>query len=452
MQTRTEQGAVAWAISLNTVPVIAVPAWLVFGDSKMETYVAAKNAGTEELRPLAERLLTNPDEGEEQITSRTSKTIETLETLASMPMMRGNAAELLVDGKNTYASIFEAIEAAEEYVLVQFYIVKADDTGGDLKDKLIAKAREGVDVYVLLDNYGSLSLPDEFFDDLRAVGAKVHYFMDISGKANRFQLNFRNHRKIVVVDGEVGFVGGHNVGDDYLGKHPTLTPWRDSHLRLSGPVVKTLQIPFAEDWHWATGEILENLNWEISDDDFRGGVEALCLATGPADPIEICSMFFLTAINEADDRIWIATPYFVPDDKMVTALQLAATRGVDVKIIIPAMNDSQLVHFSSYSYLTELVEVGVEIHRYEKGFMHQKVVVVDDDLSAIGSANFDNRSFRLNFEVTGIVHDKEFNREVSSMLETDIANSRLASAADYKEKPFHFRLVVNLARLLAPIQ
>ncbi|MEX2581553.1 MAG: cardiolipin synthase [Verrucomicrobiales bacterium] len=451
MQTRTEQGTVAWAIALNTVPLVAVPGWLVFGDSEFGEYITTRRAGLEEVRPVAERLIGNLTEAETPAATE-HPTMKVLEKLASIPAMKGNKAELLVDGKNTFKSIFDEIEIAENYILVQFYIVRADETGGKLKDLLIEKAKEGVRVYVLVDDVGSSKLPVEYFNEMREAGIEARYFMDFSEDANRFQLNFRNHRKIVVVDGKTGYLGGHNVGDEYLGMHPTLTPWRDSHMRLTGPVVKSIQIPFVEDWHWATGELLEDLEWEVGADGFTGGMEAICLASGPADPVETCSMFFLTAINNAKKRVWIATPYFVPDDKMVTAIQMAAIRGVDVRIIMPELVDSELVYLSSFSYLEEFGKTGAKLYRYQKGFMHQKVVLIDDEISCIGSANFDNRSFRLNFEVIGIVHDTGFNSEVAEMLEQDIADSRRVGAEDYVEKDFIFRLKVRLARLLAPIQ
>ncbi len=181
-------------------------------------------------------------------------------------------------------------------------------------------------------------------------------------------------------------------------------------------------------------------------------MDALCLATGPADPFETCAMGFMTLIDSAQDRIWLATPYFVPDDKIVTALQLAAIRGVDVRVILPGLSDSKLVYLSSFSYLKELEEAGVKFYRYQKGFMHQKVMLIDDSLSAIGSANLDNRSFRLNFEVIGIVSDTAFNAEVSKMLENDFAQSKPTGANVLAKKSFPFRLGVRLSRMLAPIQ
>ena len=366
--------------------------------------------------------------------------------------MEGNSAKLLVDGEATYEAILDAISGAEHYILVQFYIFREDQIGKRIRDSLVAKAREGVAVYLLLDNMGSIGLSDGFIESMEREGMKVRYVMNVSGEANRFQLNFRNHRKIVIVDGKRGFLGGLNVGDEYLGKHPKLTPWRDTHMEWRGPVVKCLQVPFAEDWRWATGQLLDQLDWEIRPGDVAGEVEALCLATGPADPFETCAMGFLTLIDGARDRIWLATPYFVPDDKIVTALQMAAMRGVDVRVILPDLSDSRLVHLSSFSYFRELEDAGVKFYRYQKGFMHQKVMVVDDSLSAIGSANLDNRSFRLNFEVIGIVADAAFNREVSRMLEADLAQSKPTGSEALTERSFWFRLGVRLSRMLAPIQ
>tara|TARA_R110002096_G_scaffold24760_39_gene78132 strand:+ start:3718 stop:5130 length:1413 start_codon:yes stop_codon:yes gene_type:complete len=450
MQSRSEQGASAWAISLNTVPLFAVPAWIVFGDSDFD-YAAARTAGLEKVRPIAERLIENLEKAEAS-TASNHPTMEILEKVASLPTMRGNHADLLVDGKNTFKSIFDAVEQAQNYVLVQFFSIRDDGLGRDLRDLLIRKSREGVRVFVLTDDVGSWGLPDSYLAELHDAGIKAGRFMDQEGGATRFQLNYRNHRKIVVIDGKIAFLGGHNLGDEYLGKHPRLTPWRDSHMRLTGPIVKAVQIPFVEDWHWSTGDLLDDLDWDIGPDDFTGEMEAICLPSGPADPIETCSLFFLTAINNARERVWLASPYFVPDDKIVNALQLAAIRGVDVRVLMPSIIDNQMVHYSSFSYLEPMDQAGVKTYRYLDGFMHQKVVLIDDDIAAIGSANLDNRSFRLNFEVTGIVHDKAFAAEVEEMLLEDLKKCEPATKEDYLDKNFYFRLKVRLARLLSPIQ
>jgi len=462
MQTRTEQGAVAWAFALNTVPIVAVPAWLVFGHNEVEAYRSAMRVGMEEVRPLADKLIENLDfamaNPEESAPGQTgtpsgdpSEVLQRLQTIGSLPLVKGNSAKLLADGEATFDAILDAISGAEQYILIQFYIFREDGIGTTFRDALVAKAQAGVAVFLLLDNYGSMGLSSGFIESMEREGIKVQYFMDVTGRVNRFQLNFRNHRKIVVVDGKRGFLGGFNVGDEYLNKNPKLTPWRDTHMEWHGPIVKCLQVPFAEDWQWATGDLLEQLDWEIRPKDVAGEMDALCLATGPADPFETCAMGFLTLIDGARERIWIATPYIVPDDKIVTALQLAAMRGVEVRVILPGLTDSWLVYLATFSYLEELDAAGVEFYRFQNGFLHQKVMVVDDSLSVIGSANLDNRSFRLNFEVMGIVSDPAFTEEVSQMLEADFAQSEPTGAEALTEQSFFFRLMVRLARMLAPI-
>jgi cardiolipin synthase len=381
-----------------------------------------------------------------------------LESLAKLPITRYNDADLLIDGEATFDAIFEGIATAEDYILVQFYIMRADELGKKLQRALIDKARAGVRVYVLYDELGSKELPDSYSAELRSVGALIFPFNTTQGKGNRFRLNFRNHRKIVVVDGRIAYVGGHNVGDEYLGKHPTLTPWRDTHVAVRGPVVQFVQVSFAEDWLWAVGSTPDwreggkhELDWRPEKAP-QGDTLALCLPTGPADDLETCTLFFLHAINSAKQRIWIVSPYFVPDEQLMSALQLAALRGVDVRILIPENPDQQLVYYSSFSYLEEAENAGVRIFRYQPGFFHQKVMLVDDNAAAIGTANLDNRSMRLNFEVTMLLVDQDFARDVEAMLEEDFADSREVHATDYTEASLWFRLTVRVARLLAPIQ
>lgn len=457
MQTRTEQGAIAWAVSLNTMPILSVPAWLVFGNNKVETYQATRRVGIAEIRPLADRFLSDlgkwseAPRGDDAVSSH-RETLNRLGKIGSLPAIPGNRARLLIDGEATYQAILDGIREAKKYILFQFYIFRDDESGRRFRDALVAKAKSGVSVRILLDNYGSMSLGDEFIRSMTDVGIDLRYVMDVSGDSNRFQLNFRNHRKIVIIDGKTGYLGGLNIGDEYLGKDKKLTPWRDTHMEWRGPAVKCLQVPFAEDWKWATGEALKDLDWEIRPEDSVGEAKLLCLASGPADPFETCPMAFITLINASEKRIWIATPYFVPDDKTVTALQLAAIRGVDVRILIPDLNDSQLVYLSSFAYLAELEKTGVKVFRYGDGFLHEKVMLVDDELSVVGSANMDNRSFRLNFEVTGVVSDHSFNTKMTEMLEADFAKSRQTGADELEAKGFWFRLGVRSARLLAPLQ
>ena len=450
MQTRTSQGAVAWVVSLNTLPYVAVPAYWVFGQSDFNGYVTARRNHEKELeafweafaRKLKEQdLIYDPGRTDPFVT----------EELAMLPATQGNQAELLIDGEETYQSIFEGIARAEDYVLVQFYIIQDDSVERELRDLLVERAGKGVRCLLLYDEIGSRLSP-EFFAPLTKAGVEVSKFNTTKGDANRFQINFRNHRKIVIVDGKEAWVGGLNVGEEYKGLDPKIGYWRDTHMRMKGPVVQCVQVAFSEDWHWASKKELEGLNWNPRRAADGPGMGMLCLPSGPVDPLETCTLFFLHAINSAKERLWIASPYFVPDEQFISALQLAALRGVDVRIIIPDKADNPLVQLSAWSYMEELEKVDIKVYRYTKGFMHHKVMVVDDLYSTVGTANFDNRSFRLNFEITMGVADEEFTSEVAAMLEEDMANSRLTKKGELNERSFFYRLGVRAARLTAPVQ
>ena len=372
-----------------------------------------------------------------------------LTRLAGKPVMQGNKSRLLIDGRTTFRSIFEGIESAEQYILVLFFIIKDDAIGRELQSRLIQKAKENVKVYFLYDEIGSHKLPRSYLLEMQTAGVVTSAFHSTRGKANRFQLNFRNHRKIVVVDGKIAYVGGHNVGDEYLGRHAQFGPWRDTHVKIEGPLVQAIQFCFVEDWYWATRKVPE-LNWELNR-AADGNENALLIASGPADNLETCGLMFVQAINAATKRVWIASPYFVPDLQALGALKLAALRGVDVRILLPEKPDHRTVHLASFSYFQDTLPLGIKLYRYTAGFMHQKVFLIDSSCAAVGTANLDNRSFRLNFEITLLNYDPGFVTEVEAMLENDFSRSRPVTMEEYSERSFFFKLAVRSARLLAPI-
>lgn len=277
----------------------------------------------------------------------------------------------------------------------------------------------------------------------------IHPFATNRRFVNRFQLNFRNHRKIVVVDGLRAFIGGHNVGVEYLGGNPRLSPWRDTHIEMRGPIVQSVQFVFIEDWHWATQQLphFDPPPADLSADDMH----CLVMATGPADKQETGSLFFVEAINAARERVWITTPYLIPDEAVFSALTLAVMRGVDVRILIPSRRDHYVVFEASKLYAHELIRAGVRIFRYRPGFLHQKVVLIDSVAAAIGSANLDNRSFRLNFEIMVLTIDRPFAKEVEKMLERDFAEAFEVDRSEYRKAPALRRVTMHVARLFSPI-
>jgi cardiolipin synthase len=447
--TRTSQGAIAWTVSLITFPYVAVPLYWVFGRYRYRGYVVARRRETQAFQHVV-RALNDQVEAFEAPLPRDRIALHAAEQLARMPFTRGNSARLLEDGEATFEALREGIAAAERYVLVQFFIWRDDELGRDLRDRLVERAAAGVSVYVLYDEIGSHALPGDFFAALERAGGSARGFGTSRGFVNRFQLNFRNHRKVVVADGRRAWIGGHNVGIEYLGRDPRRGPWRDTHVEVEGPVVQGLQLAFLEDWNFAVGEVLE-LDFGLREAE-GGELYALPLPTGPADELETCWLAFVEAIHSARERIWITSPYFVPDEAVLSALQLAALEGVDVRILLPERPDHLLVWLSSFAFYDEVLPVGVKLYRYTEGFLHQKVMLIDQTVAAIGTANLDNRSFRLNFEVAVVTVGRAFAAEVEAMLERDFARSRRVTPEDLSLRPRSFRVAARLARLLAPIQ
>jgi len=441
---RTPQGAVGWVVFLISAPFLAVPMYLFLGHHRFRGYRIARREServVEGIKSFAD--FSSPDPEKMPINPRP------FEFLAHLPVSRGNGAELLIDGQATFDAIFEAIDSAQNYILIQFYIVRDDRLGLQLQQKLIAAAKRGVHVRFMTDAVGSYGLAAEYLEKLQAVGIDVADPKDQRGPNFRFQLNYRNHRKTVIIDGETGFIGGHNVGVEYLGESPHFGHWRDTHLRMTGHIVRQLQLIFTEDWHWARDEdLIDELDWAGSESD--QDMNALLVATGPGDDTETGAMMFFAAIAEAKERLWIASPYFVPDIDIMTALQHAAMRGVDVRILLPDVIDHRLPWLAAFAYFDEIRNCGVRIFRYTDGFMHQKVILVDDTLATVGTTNLDNRSFRLNFEAMALFFDPNAAAATEAMLLKDF-DASYELTRSLSQQPAHIRFGAPLARLFAPI-
>jgi cardiolipin synthase A/B len=448
MSTRTAPGAVAWIGALNTFPYVAVPAYWVFGQQRFQGYVVGRRDVDTQLHHALEAKMASVYAHVEP-TPGTQELMPALQRLAKLPLLGGNEVELLIDGEATFASLLAGMAAAEHYLLVQFYIVRDDGIGREFKRVMEERARAGVAVHFLYDEIGSYRLPGRFLAELVEAGVQVRRFHSTRGIGNQFQLNFRNHRKIVVADGRHGWAGGFNVGDEYLGLDLRVGAWRDTHMRLQGPAVSGLQLSFIEDWHWATGELLD-LEWRVSPAKL-GGVPVLVLPSGPADRLETASLMVQHALGTARRRIWIASPYFVPDEGVQSAMKLAALRGVDVRVLIPQEPDNPLLFFAAYAFLGSLLDAGVRVFRYHEGFLHCKTMLVDDEATAVGTVNLDNRSFRLNFEVTVWVADFDFAAQMERKFEHDFSGSHEMTPQDLLDKPLWFRVASRAAYLLAPV-
>jgi cardiolipin synthase A/B len=444
MTTRTAQGAIAWSVSLVSFPFLALPAYLMFGRTRLAGLAdryAAHTAAAERLMPLAhERLQPWGVPSDDRISM-----YQAVQRLSGMSLTRGNRAELLIDGDAACASMLDGIAAAREFVLVQACAVRADEVGQRLQHALIERAQAGLYVCLLYDPTGSAGLPRRYLAALRDSGVQVSAFSGMSGLQRRLQLSFRNQRRIVVVDGAVGWVGGLDITDAGLGR----SPWRDTHVRLEGPAAAQLQIVLLGDWYWATGQLP---NLELAPRPASGGdVRVAILPAAPAKRLETAALLYVAAIQSARRRIWLTTSYFLPDEAVLKALELAALRGVDVRVMVPAKGGGVTARLAALHFIERLAGLGIEFYAFGPRYLHEAVTLIDDDLATIGTAHVHSRSFRLNLEVVALIADAEFATRVESMLNRDFANAEVVDPTTLTSKPFWSRLGVALARLAAPV-
>lgn len=441
---RTPQGAVAWATFLFFLPFIAVPVYLFLGNWRYQGYVVARRKAQAVIAGVARQKATF---GAHNLAPEDLQS--GFEGIANLPIVRGNKMSLLIDWQDAFETMFNAIDEAADYVLVQFYIINDDDLGRDLQKTMIRAAKRGVTVRLLYDAVGSKGLTGDYLSGLKDAGIEVLDINRLFGPKSRFQINFRNHRKTVVVDGHIGFTGGYNVGDEYAGRDPQFGKWRDTHCALRGPMVSQLQLIFAEDWYGASEEdITESLTWITQADE--ADMNGVIIATGPADELDTGALYFCAMIHAAKERIWIATPYLATENDILAALKLAVLRGVEVRLMLPKKGDHLITWLAAFAYFDELREAGVEIWLFDDGFLHQKVILVDERISSIGTINLDNRSCRLNFEATAVIFDKEAAQATAKMLEADFEVSALLEKS-LPEQPHHVRFGAPIARLFAPL-
>ena len=442
MRPRSSQAAIAWSVSLISLPIVTIPLYLIFGRTRFEGYSEALR----EKEILVEEALTSWYAGMAATAARSQDDLEALENLVrgltDVPFTAGNEVGLLVDAERTYDQMLAEIAEATSHVIIQFYIVKDGEIWRKFRETLIDRARAGVKVYFLYDEIGSWQLSAASLAELRAESIQVSGFKTTQGRRNRFQINFRNHRKLLVVDGHTGFIGGLNLADEYF-------KYRDTHLLIRGPAAQHIQLSFIKDWFWATRQLPE-VNTDVRQPMSEPSSVAI-VNTGPADNLANCSALFATLCHTAKQRLWLTSPYFVPDDVMVRALQSAAIRGVDVRLLLPGKADHLFVELASYTYYAKMIDCGVKFHRYQDRFLHQKIVLVDRNLAGVGTVNLDNRSLYLNFEATALVADKEFASEVEDMLQADFERSEAVGRAHFDDKPFWFQVISRIARLASPL-
>jgi cardiolipin synthase len=451
MQRRSPVATIGWIIALILMPIVGLVIYRVFGPMRVQRQRLKRLLGRARLGAQQERLALREEYPDAPLWALQHTRL--IEHASGIPLSTAHGVELLFDGVATLKSMLAAVRTARHHVHLEYYIYEPDQIGTQLRDALIERLRAGVEVRLLVDAVGSPKLTSRagrrFLAEFTALGGEFAVFHPNRFDRLRPLVNLRTHRKILVVDGVVGFTGGINITEDE-NEEVCETAYRDTHLKLEGPVVRWLQYVFLEDWAYAVGtKAARVLARELIVTSEPGPVGVQVVASGPDTHGEAIHRSMIDALHTAERRIWLTTPYFVPTEPALYALVDAAMRGVDVKLLVPQESDSRLVTAAARSYYEELQDAGVKVFEYLPRMLHAKTLLVDDLYAQIGTANFDHRSFRLNFEVAVAIFSPQVNAELAESFERDLAHSRLVPSA--KREPFPARLAQAVARLFSPV-
>jgi cardiolipin synthase len=451
LKKRQPTSSIAWILAIVGLPVVGGVLFLIFGINRVERkMLGAKQARRRVLGPNL------PEVSQFQVLAwgaqgSVAERMMGLTTQVNMlPATFGNRIEVLDETPRTLALMEQAIESATESLHLEYYIWRPDRTGTKLRDMLIEKARAGVTVRFLYDGIGSITLGRRFLKPMRQAGIKVAAFLPGRQFLHRWSLNLRSHRKIMVVDGRIGFTGGMNIGDEYLGKVPYYGYWRDTHLQLHGPAVLQLQQIFVEDWLFATDEKLP-LASVFPPPQESGDLVAQVLVGEPAGDFSTMHSVFFAAINEARRQVLLSTSYFVPPESLVSALEGAAQRGVRIRLMLAGPPTYPWTLLAGRSYYETLLKAGVEIYEYQHGLMHAKTLTVDGQWSFVGTPNFDTRSLFLNFETGVAVYDERVATQLEEQFERDVLRAGRIHLDAWVKRPEYRVLMENIWRLFAPV-
>ncbi len=448
----------AWLLVLFFIPVAGFILYLLLGRNLTHKHLFQwddlKKSGIEEvLEKQKEQLRTQNFHFNNRVTEDNQDLIYLNLVNDQALFTKNNAVEVFTDGQEKYRRLFQDIEAAQESIHLQYYIIKNDNLGRRLIAHLTKKVKEGVTVRVLYDELGSRALTKRFFKEFREAGGLVEVFFPSKLRFINLRMNFRNHRKLVIIDGKVGYVGGFNVGDEYLGLNSRFGYWRDTHLRIRGTAVDTMQVRFILDWNQASRDFDIMYDPELFPiENVRlGNVGIQIVTSGPDSEFERIKNAYIKMIYSAKKSIYMQTPYFIPDKSLLDALRVACLSGVDVNIMIPDKPDHPFVYWATLSHIGELLPVGANVYIYSNGFIHSKTLVVDEEMSTVGTANIDVRSFRLNFEVNAFLYDENISKELADIFKDDIKLSKLLTYEEYDKRGVNIKFKESISRLLSPI-
>ncbi len=454
LEYRRPANAMAWLFILFLFPIVGfVLYYFLAREYERRRKVRKRGGFDEQLRAEIlekSRVLDGPDEMPHPDFVHEARLFKLLRKAGASPITGRNRSRVLTNADMAYEAMLKAIRGATHHIHFSTYILRDDDTGRAFREELVRKAGEGVQVRLLYDGIGSYKIKRRFFEPLKEAGAESASFFPFRPSFLKKRMNYRNHRKILVVDGRIGFVGGINVGDEYLGKHPRLGFWRDTHLQLEGDSVYGLQEVFLKDWDMATRRHPADPGF-FPEHRCQGGEVVQIVAGGPNRRDDAIHETLFGALTVAKERIWIATPYFIPDASILMALKIAAMSGVDVRLIVPLVPDTALVHAATMSYVDQMMSYGIRFWQYERGFIHAKVVIVDRLMASVGTANMDLRSFFSNFELNALLFDGERIDELERDFLQDMKDSREIELSSFRKRSRTVKAKQALARMLSPL-
>ena len=447
-ENRNPVKSMAWVLVLVLLPVVGLVIYLIFGRS-LKGMSLISHSALRELRRMND--FSYPSDATDDLSEESRQLISLVNKLIGPHLFVGNSVELFTNGVDKMESLKRDIASATDHIHLQYFIIENDDVGSELLNLLMEKAREGVQVRVLYDYVGSFYMPSRLLKQMRQAGIEVHAFLELSLAKFAFRINWRNHRKIVVVDGRVGYVGGMNIADRYVTGDKKWNAWRDTHLRVTGEAVTALQYSFAIDWYFTTRKLLNSPTMRFTGTPGEDNLIMQMMGSGPTNRWNNISFVFFKAITQAKKRVYLQTPYFLPSDALLKALESTALSGVDVRLMIPRKLDSEMLRLATGSYIKECLLSGIKIYFYEPTVMHAKVLIVDDEFVTTGSTNFDFRSFEHNFEFNVLVYNKEFNEKMRAVFETDMEQCTRLSMGKWKQRPLIQKALESIVRLISPI-
>lgn len=457
LERRNASSTWAWLMILFFIPILGFVLYLMLGQKMRKRQLnkllgenrrIIEEALEKQSDMLKSRELLPPDSGMAEYQDMMYMNLTTSYALYT----NNNAIDIFTDGNRKFDELLADIEKAENHIHLIYYIVRDDELGRRLMDALVKKASEGVEVRFLYDHIGSLALPRRYFRALRAAGGKEAAFFPSRIPFLNLKINYRNHRKLAIIDGRIGYIGGFNVGNEYLGLNKHFGAWRDTHLKVQGGAVLQMQAQFIMDWNLAAATKMPlGAGYFPYPHGINGIIGMQLVASGPDTEYQEIKNAYIKMIYAAKETICLQTPYFVPDESLMTALRIAALSGVKVSIMLPDKPDHFFVYWATHSYLGELLASGAKVYLYERGFLHAKTLVVDGKVASVGTANLDIRSFKLNFEMNAFIYDEDTAAELADIFGDDAESCRELTMEDYRNRPLFNRFRESISRLLSPI-